>query len=85
MNHLIAETLPAESGLTNSDPVTGQAAWYDLRVNVTAAEAGDEKSLPQLKGGQQVSDDTVSVLRYAVGAQVNLKRSFRDIITRGWR
>jgi anaerobic selenocysteine-containing dehydrogenase len=33
LNHLIAETLPGES-LTNSDPITGQAAWYDLRVRI---------------------------------------------------
>lgn len=32
LNHLIPETLP--TGLSNSDPVTGQAAWYDLRVRI---------------------------------------------------
>ena len=42
LNHLISETLPARAGeatLTNSDPVTGQAAWYDLKVRVTKADA----------------------------------------------
>ena len=41
LNHAIAEWLPAQEGfrLSNSDPVTGQAAWYDLRVRVTRAEA----------------------------------------------
>ncbi len=37
LNHAIAEFLPADaSGArhSNSDPVTGQAAWFDLRVNV---------------------------------------------------
>jgi anaerobic selenocysteine-containing dehydrogenase len=37
LNPLIADTLPrAEAGYrhSNSDPVTGQAAWYDLRVRV---------------------------------------------------
>jgi hypothetical protein len=43
--HLIGELLPAKNGYrySNSDPVTGQAAWYDLRVRVekaSAAEAG---------------------------------------------
>ena len=37
MNHLISELLP-ENGdgmrYSNSDPVTGQAAWFDLRVRV---------------------------------------------------
>ncbi|MHA6642054.1 molybdopterin oxidoreductase family protein [Mesorhizobium sp. A623] len=49
MNHLIHELLPPKGdGLrwSNSDPVTGQAAWYDLRVRIEKAEAG-EVSEPQ--------------------------------------
>ncbi|HLS59493.1 MAG TPA: molybdopterin oxidoreductase family protein [Paracoccaceae bacterium] len=45
LNHLIHELLPPKGdGLrwANSDPVTGQAAWYDLRVRIEKAEAGDE-------------------------------------------
>ena len=41
LNHLISDLLPArENGYryANSDPVTGQAAWYDLRVRVEKAE-----------------------------------------------
>ena len=39
------ETLPGADGETalNADPITGQAAWYDLRVRIEkapAAEAG---------------------------------------------
>ncbi len=44
MNHLIAELLPArKDGMrwSNSDPVTGQAAWYDLRVKIEKAEPGE--------------------------------------------
>lgn len=40
LNHLIAELLPPRDGgyrYSNSDPVTGQAAWYDLRVSVEKA------------------------------------------------
>ncbi len=43
LNHLIAETLPGageDYGFANSDPVTGQAAWYDLRVRIERAGAG---------------------------------------------
>jgi anaerobic selenocysteine-containing dehydrogenase len=50
LNHLISELLPEKPGerpLTNSDPVTGQAAWFDLRVRVYKAEATDGESLPQ--------------------------------------
>jgi len=47
LNHLITELLPEREGgyrFSNSDPVTGQAAWYDLRVHiekVAPAEAGE--------------------------------------------
>jgi anaerobic selenocysteine-containing dehydrogenase len=34
LNHLISEVLPGEGRVSNSDPVTGQAAWFDLRVRV---------------------------------------------------
>jgi Anaerobic dehydrogenases, typically selenocysteine-containing len=47
LNHVISEELPAhESGehLSNADPVTGQAAWFDVRVRVYKA-APDEPRL----------------------------------------
>jgi anaerobic selenocysteine-containing dehydrogenase len=37
MNHLISELLPAKADghrYANADPVTGQAAWFDLRVRI---------------------------------------------------
>jgi anaerobic selenocysteine-containing dehydrogenase len=45
LNHLIGDLLPAKDGAApaNADPITGQAAWYDLRVRiekVLPAEAG---------------------------------------------
>jgi anaerobic selenocysteine-containing dehydrogenase len=49
LNHLITEMLPEPKdhadgdGGVNADPITGQAAWYDLRVRVEKvlpAEAG---------------------------------------------
>jgi anaerobic selenocysteine-containing dehydrogenase len=53
LNHLISEELPpatADEHLSNSDPVTGQAGWFDLRVRVYKAEAGEEQaSSPQFK------------------------------------
>ena len=44
LNHLIHELLPPRGdGLrwSNSDPVTGQAAWFDLRVNIEKVPAPD--------------------------------------------
>ena len=34
LNHLIPDHHPGEHRLPNADPVTGQAAWYDLRVRI---------------------------------------------------
>lgn len=48
LNHLIHELLPSKGdGLrwSNSDPVTGQAAWFDLRVKIEKTDAPEE-SLP---------------------------------------
>ena len=51
LNHLIAEELPSnESGehISNSDPISGQAGWYDVRVRVYKAKDDEEKvSFPQ--------------------------------------
>ncbi len=44
LNHLIHELLPPKGdGMrwSNSDPVTGQAAWYDLRVRIEKADPDD--------------------------------------------
>jgi anaerobic selenocysteine-containing dehydrogenase len=43
LNHVISEWLPAQQGfrLANADPVTGQAAWYDLRVQVEKCAPGE--------------------------------------------
>jgi anaerobic selenocysteine-containing dehydrogenase len=44
LNHLIAEELPPnECGehVSNSDPVTGQAAWFDVRVRVYKAQPSE--------------------------------------------
>jgi anaerobic selenocysteine-containing dehydrogenase len=50
LNHLISEMLP-DGRLPNADPITGQAAWYDLRVRVekaAVAPAATEPALPAL-------------------------------------
>lgn len=39
LNHLITDELPEGNGrISNSDPVTGQAGWYDVRVRIYPAE-----------------------------------------------
>ncbi len=46
LNHLIEDLLPPRDGgyrYSNSDPVTGQAAWYDLRVRLEKADPGEAR------------------------------------------
>ena len=67
LNHLIHELLPPrEDGMrwSNSDPVTGQAAWYDLRVRIEKAEAGtaSEPQFPTI--AQPEPEPRPAVLRY---------------------
>ena len=49
LNHLIHELLPPRGdGLrwANSDPITGQAAWFDLKVKIEKVAAPPEESQP---------------------------------------
>lgn len=58
LNHLISEELPVcEAGehMSNSDPVTGQAAWFDVRVKVYKAGAEEPKvTSPQFAPQREV-------------------------------
>jgi len=50
LNHLISDELPGPEGgtVSNSDPVTGQAAWYDVRVRIRPADPAEaQESWPQ--------------------------------------
>ncbi|MCP1675286.1 anaerobic selenocysteine-containing dehydrogenase [Natronocella acetinitrilica] len=88
MNHLISELLPSAADqrrLTNSDPITGQAAWYDLRVSIapcSAEEAGTTwpnfPTLQPLPGTKPAPDQ----LRYTTHEPVRLHRKLLDILMR---
>jgi anaerobic selenocysteine-containing dehydrogenase len=58
LNHLIAEELPpCESGehMANADPVTGQAAWFDVRVRVYKAGSDEPaRTHPQFTAQRRV-------------------------------
>ncbi len=52
LNHLISEELRSASGdrVSNSDPVTGQAGWYDVRVRIYPAVAGEaQRTWPEFE------------------------------------
>ena len=58
LNHVISEELPAHEGnehLSNSDPVTGQAGWFDVRVRIEpAGEDEPQESYPQFDPAKTV-------------------------------
>jgi anaerobic selenocysteine-containing dehydrogenase len=47
LNHLISDITP-RGDYANADPVTGQAAWFDLRVSIRPS-AGADSSEPQFE------------------------------------
>jgi len=54
LNHLISDVLP-DGAYANADPVTGQAAWFDLRVRIERVAApadGTQPQFPALALGQ---------------------------------
>jgi anaerobic selenocysteine-containing dehydrogenase len=52
LNHLISDTLRSAEGMavSNSDPITGQAGWYDVRVRIYKAGADEpQETWPQFE------------------------------------
>ncbi|MGB0207283.1 MAG: molybdopterin oxidoreductase family protein [Candidatus Puniceispirillaceae bacterium] len=67
LNHLIHELLPgSDDGLrwSNSDPITGQAAWYDLRVNIEKAQPEDGQSQPDFTPQDNQGQNAKPEVRY---------------------
>ena len=68
LNHLIHELLPPKAdGLrwSNSDPITGQAAWFDLRVRIEKADPQDHPvSLPQFEPQEDGLEQPAHQLTY---------------------
>ena len=64
INHLISDITP-KGDYANADPVTGQAAWFDLRVRIEKADAANECS-PVFPALAKVTIDTDKPLRYGV-------------------
>ena len=52
LNHAISELTPPDARgrrYSNSDPVTGQAAWFDLKVRLIRCTSGSECAEPQFE------------------------------------
>ncbi len=80
LNHIISELLPEREGghrYSNSDPVTGQAAWYDLRVRLERCRPGEEGAtdplMEPLKAPPRRGLDDGGKLRY--GAELKDRKT----------
>jgi anaerobic selenocysteine-containing dehydrogenase len=77
LNHLITEVLPfpghATRTISNSDPVTGQAGWYDVRVRIRPAAPDEpQRTSPQVAAVPRapgVLGHAGSVLSYFAGGR----------------
>jgi len=64
LNHLISDITP-RGDYANADPVTGQAAWFDLRVRIEKVST-QEMSQPQFAAVADAPADSAP-LRYGAG------------------
>jgi len=80
LNHVISEELPPNKDgehLSNSDPITGQAAWYDVQVRVYKAGDDEEQvTSPQFTPMQPVPGQAPrrKWLAYFAGTFTNNKK-----------
>jgi anaerobic selenocysteine-containing dehydrogenase len=74
LNHLISEILPPNGVYehANADPITGQAAWYDLRVRIDRMAADEAQtaltSFPRVEHPTSLGLPP-RILRYTAGAK----------------
>ena len=72
LNHLISDVTP-KGDYANADPVTGQAAWFDLRVAIRKTDAQDQQSAPQFQP-LDFADAGTQPLRYGAGIRKGTTR-----------
>ncbi len=82
LNHIISELLPPKADgyrYSNSDPVTGQAAWYDLKVSIEKcqeAECGETSPMLDAQDAIPNKSDCLEISRY--GAALSGAPSGKD-------
>jgi anaerobic selenocysteine-containing dehydrogenase len=71
LNHLIDDRLPGEPDRANADPITGQAAWFDLRVRIETLGPGERPDTTEPRfatlGEPPGLPPRPSILRYGAG------------------
>jgi anaerobic selenocysteine-containing dehydrogenase len=85
LNHLISELLPDKDGvrLSNSDPVTGQAAWFDQRVRVERVAAGDHPRGTVEPMFESLPDPPRTGGGRGQNSSKNFAKSFRKLLVQG--
>ena len=69
-NHLISDLLPKQKDgykYSNSDPITGQASWYDLKVSITKCtpkEIEDKKIYPDFPIIKNTSHQNLNLINH---------------------
>ena len=81
INHIIPDLLPRKEdgyNYSNSDPITGQAAWYDLKVKIIKCkeEDLDNKIYPSFKTFKNNSRKNIKTNSY--GSQINKQYSTKQ-------
>ena len=72
LNHLISDVTP-KGDYANADPVTGQAAWFDLRVSIRTLRDGVGESVPQF-APLDFPEANERPLRYGAGFRKDANR-----------
>jgi anaerobic selenocysteine-containing dehydrogenase len=75
LNHLISDVTP-KGDYANADPVTGQAAWFDLRVSIRKAGAQANETAPQFEP-LKFNEANERPLRYGAGFRRHDKEGVR--------
>ena len=85
LNHLITDLLPPRDGyrFANADPITGQAAWFDLRVRVVKDDGavlgdGSQKPIPRVPGVNRAKRLSRYGAQFLPRANWRRKRGGRD-------
>ena len=73
LNHLISDITP-RGDYANADPVTGQAAWFDLRVRIEKADRSRNQRAAVRGAGRQRSGFGALALRRAVPPDLDRHR-----------
>lgn len=86
LNHVISENIITDDGeiRSNSDPVTGQGAWFDTRVKVEKAEnQNDEVTEPLMQAAKLYNKfEKPDVIRYGFKKEMNFNQYERSLGTK---